>query len=160
VDVILESEDTPLHPPSARGDERRRQANRKPHVEYWHELLAYIDATYRKKFGRHYPWNNPTRKNLWNLARGYSSWEVMALWELYMECESWWARQTGWSVYGMIRDVGRLMDNPQLKQLAHEHEDGLAAGRSSHFATKRDIVASMFPNFACQLAVVKDTQVR
>jgi hypothetical protein len=41
--------------------------------------------TFRKKFGRHYPWNNLAGKNLWNLARGYSSWEVMALWGLYLE---------------------------------------------------------------------------
>jgi hypothetical protein len=73
VAVVLESEDTPLHPPSARGDKRRRQANEKPHVEYWRELLAHIDAAYREKFGRHYPWNNLARKNLWNLARGYLS---------------------------------------------------------------------------------------
>jgi hypothetical protein len=132
VDVILESQDTPLHPPSGRGDKRRRQANKKPHVEYWRELLAYIDAAYRKKFGRHYLWNNLARKNLWNLARGYSSWEVMALWDLYLASESWWAVQTTWSVYGIIRDAGRLMDDPRLKPLARKHEESLARRRCGH----------------------------
>ena len=117
-----------LHPPSgtAMGDERFRKENQKPHVEYWHKLLAYIDAAYRKKFGRHYPWSNLARKNIWNLARGYSAWDVMALWDLYLEGESWWARQTGWSVYGMIRDSGRLMDDSRFKEFANTHEDQLA----------------------------------
>jgi hypothetical protein len=126
VAVVLENQDTPLHPPSCRGDKRRRQANTRPHVEYWHELLAFIDAGYRKKFGRHYPWNNLARKNIFNLAMALTAWEVMALWDLYLESRSWWASQTGWSVYGMIRDQGRLMDDPRFKQLAAHHEEGLA----------------------------------
>jgi hypothetical protein len=109
-----------------RGRRGSRQANLKPHVEYWRELLAYIDAAYRKKFGRHYAWSNLARKNLRNLARVYSAWETMALWDLYLESESWWARKTGWSVYGMIRDQGRLMDDPRLKQLARKHQETLA----------------------------------
>jgi hypothetical protein len=112
--------------------------------------LAYIDATYRRKFGRHYPWNNLARKNAWNLARVHSPWRVMALWDLYLESESWWARQTGWSVYGMIREAGRLMDDPGFKQVAREHEERLATRRSSHFVTHRDIVGSLFPPFACE----------
>jgi len=130
VAVILRSESTPLHPPSdtARGDRRFRQANQKGRVEYWGNLLGYIDAAYRKKFGRHYPWNNLARKNLWNLARVHSTWRVMALWDLYLETDSWWAWGTGWSVYGMIRDTGRLMDESRFKHLADEHEGNLERG--------------------------------
>jgi len=126
--VIRKRQETPLHPP-CQGDKGLRQANQEPHVEYWHDLLAYIDSAYRKKFGRHYPWNNLARKNLWNLARGYSSWEVMALWDLYLPSKSWWAVQTTWSVYGMIRDTGRIMDDPRFKQLAFKHEENLAERR-------------------------------
>ena len=90
---------------------RHHHANPRPRVEYWHELLAYIDSAYVKKFGRHYPWSNLARKNVWNLARVHCAWRVMALWDLYIESESWWARQAGWSVYGMVRDAGRLMDS-------------------------------------------------
>jgi len=142
--VILESQDTPLHPPSGRGDKRRRQAKQKPHVEYWHELLAYIDAAYRKKFARHYQWNNLARKNLWNLARGYSAWEVMALWDLYLESESWWAVQTTWSVYGMIRDASRLMDDSRLKQRALMHEAHLATCRFAKHINTSDVFNSLF----------------
>jgi hypothetical protein len=123
VDVILNGEEPPLHLPHSRGGDRRvRQAKQKQHVEYWRELLAHVDATYRKQFGRHYPWSNLTRRNLSNLARVHSTCRVMALWDLYLESESWWARQTGWLAYGMIRDVSRLMDDPRLKQMAREHE--------------------------------------
>lgn len=115
------------------GDKMLRQANQKPRVEFWRDLLAHIDAAYRQKFKRHYPWNNLVRKNLWNLARAYSSWEVMALWDLYLESETWWACQTGWSVYGMIRDAGRLMDDPQFKQLAFNHEQQISKQCSGRF---------------------------
>jgi hypothetical protein len=120
--VVLRQETTPLHPPSGRGDKKIRQANQKPHVEYWREMLAYVDAAYRKRFGRHYRWNNLARRNLWNLARGYSAWDVMSLWDLYLSSSSCWAKQTGWSVYGMIRDMGHLIDDQQFKELARKHE--------------------------------------
>ena len=140
VAVIVESEDTPLHPPSGRGDKRRRQANQKPRVEYWHELLAHIDAGYRKKFGRHYAWNNLARKNLWNLARGYTAWEVMALWDLYLESESWWAVKTTWSVYGMIRDVGRLTDDSRFNRFTLTHEESLGRQRFGRFLKPGDVL--------------------
>lgn len=151
--VILECEDTPLHPPSGRGrgDRGIRQANQKPRVEYWRELLAYVDASYLKKFGRHYSWSNLGRKNLWNLARGYSSWEVMALWDLYLASETSWARKTGWSVYGMIRDVGRLLDKPCFKKIAAHHEENLALQRNGRFAKPRDVIdelTRLLPTFS------------
>jgi hypothetical protein len=141
VAVILKQKITPLHPPyGGKGDKRRRQAKQKPHVEYWRELLAYVDASYRKKFGRHYPWSNPARKNLWNLARSYSSWEVMALWDLYLASESWWAVKTTWSVYGMIRDAGRLLDDSRFKQLTLKYVESLAKQRCDQFSTAKDIL--------------------
>ena len=141
--VIRKGQETPLHPPYGRGDRGLRQANQKPHVEYWHELLAYVDAAYRKKFGRHYPWSNLARKNLWNLARVHRAWRVMALWDLYLEAESPWARRSGWSVYGMIRDTGRLMDDPRLKQLALRHEESLAKRRFGRFVSAGDILSHL-----------------
>jgi hypothetical protein len=114
-------------PPGRRG---RRQANPRPRVEYWHELLAHIDVGYVKRFGRHYPWSNLARKNLWHLSRVHSAWRVMALWDLYLESESVWARRTGWSVYGMIRDTGRLMEDRRFKRLATEREKRLRGSGS------------------------------
>jgi len=148
--VIRKGQETPLHPP-CQGDKRLRQANQKPHVEYWHELLAYIDSAYAKKLGRHYPWNNLVRKNLWNMARVHSAWGVMALWDLYLESESWWARRTGCSVYGMIRDAGRLMDDSRLKKLAANYEDGLAQYRIGMRIKTRDVFISLFSPSTCEL---------
>jgi hypothetical protein len=100
--------------------------------------LAYIDSAYVKKFGSHYPWSSLARKNIWSLARVHSPWRVMALWDLYLETESWWAHQTGWSVYGMARDAGRLMDDGRFKRLSSQLEENLAkaiqsAGRYPRF---------------------------
>src|SRR6266699_6786268 len=127
VGVTWKGEATPPSSLSGRGDKRRRQAIEKPHVEYWRELLAHIDLAYRKKFGRHYPWNNLARLNIHNLGRVHYAWRVMALWDLYLESESWWARRTGCSVYGMIRDAGRLMDDTRFRQLAGDHGEALAS---------------------------------
>ena len=150
--VIRKGQETPLHPP-CQGDKRLRQANQKPHVEYWHELLAYIDSAYAKKLGRHYPWNNLVRKNLWNFARAHSAWGVMALWDLYLETESRWAQRTGWSVYGMIRDAGRLMDDLRFKQLAAKHEEQLAIRRFGRFAKASDVLSRMKIFVSCLTAL-------
>jgi|SRR5712691_10168960 len=140
--VIRKSLETPLHPP-CQGDRRLRQANQKPHVEYWHELLAYIDSQYVKKFGQHYPWNNLARRNLWNIARAHSAWGVMAFWDLYLESESWWAVKTTWSVYGMMRDAGRLMDDSRFKQLAAKQEETLARQRYGRFGNSSDVIKEL-----------------
>ena len=58
----------------------------------------------------------------------------MALWDLYLAGESWWARQTGWSVYGMIRE----------KQLAKQCHGRLTK--------PRDVFNSLFSPSACKLA--------
>ena len=140
VAVSWKGQETPLHPPlRRRGDKGHRKAKRKAHVEYWHELLAYIDSTYVKKFGRHYPWNNLGRRNLYNMARVHAPWRVMALWELYLESKSWWARQTGWSVYGMMRDTGNLMDDSRFKDLGERHEKTLARRCQRRFAILVDL---------------------
>jgi hypothetical protein len=145
VAVIQKHQEPPLHLPHGNGggDKKRRQANQKQQVEYWRELLAYVDVSYRRKFGRHYPWNNLARKNLWNLARGYSAWEGMALWDMYLASKSWWALQTSWSVYGMVRDTSRLMDDPRLTRLARQHEENLAKQHFGHIVSASDVLSRM-----------------
>jgi hypothetical protein len=113
--------------------------NPKTRVEYWHELLSYIDAAFSKKFGRHYAWSNLARKNLWNLARVHSAWRVMALWDLYLHSESWWARQTGWSVYGMIRSLPHTLEDSHLKQFARKHEESLITRGRMKIAASRGL---------------------
>jgi hypothetical protein len=146
VAVIQKGQEPPLHLPhdDGGGDKRRRQASQKPHVGFWREMLAYIDAAYLKKFGRHYPWSNLARKNLWYLARVHSAAGVMALFDLYLESNSWWAKQTAWSVYGIIRDTGRLMDDRRLKQLAFVHEESLAQDRYGKQVKTSDVFNSLF----------------
>jgi hypothetical protein len=120
------------------------RTNPRPRVEYWHELLAYIDSAYVKKFGRHYPWSNLARKNVWNLARVHSTWRVMALWDLFLESSSWWARRTAWSVYGMVRDTGRLMDDPRFKKLLAKHEEGLVQHRLARRIERTEALSHFF----------------
>ena len=141
--VLQKYKETPLHPPYTRGDKGPRKANQKPHVEYWRELLAYIDSSYRKKFGKHYPWSNLARKNLWNLARVHSAWGVMALWDLYLERESEWARRTAWSAYGLTRDAGWLIEGPHFKEISRNHEGNLASLRYGHFATPQEALCCL-----------------
>jgi hypothetical protein len=113
--------------------------------------LAHIDAAYRKKFEQQYPWSNLARKNLWNLARVFSSWEVMALWDLYLASDSWWAVQTSWSVYGMIRDVGYLIDDSRFKRIATKHEDQLIEAHYGKHTMPKELYDSLFQYSACKL---------
>ena len=142
--VIRKGQETPLHPPyRRRGDERGSPVEPETTRRILAATLAYVDSAYVRKLGSHYPWTNLARKNLWNLASLYSAWGVLALWDLYLESESDWARRTGWSVYGMIRDSGRLVDQPNFKQLASRHEEELAIQRYGQFATVKDFLRSM-----------------
>src|SRR5947209_341726 len=66
-----------------------------------------------------------------------------------------WARRTAWSVYGMIRDMGRLMDDARFKQFSSEHEERLAAvwpvsssgiSKMRRFRAGKSSVAGMVPS--------------
>jgi hypothetical protein len=74
----------------------------------------------------------------------------MALWDLYLESESWWARKTGWSVYGMICDAGRLLDDSSLKKLAANYEEGLDQHCLGGGVKTIDLFTSLFPGGSAQ----------
>ena len=61
-----------------------------------------------------------------------------------------WPYQSGSSVYGMIRNVGRLMDDPRFKPLAAKHEEQLAIRRFGRFAK-----ASRFSQCGIELAGIE-----
>src|SRR5712691_3585079 len=50
--------------------------------------------------------------------------------------------RTGWSVYGMIRDAGRLMDDSRFKQVAGKHEGQLAEQRFGKLTRPNDLFNS------------------
>jgi hypothetical protein len=72
------------------------------------------------------------------------------LWDLYLKSESWWAQQTGWSVYGMIRVAGKVLHDSRLKQIAAQHEENLAKLRYGRFATHNALFNSLFMQSACK----------
>jgi len=43
----------------------------------------------------------------------------------------------------MIRDAGRLTDDPRFERLALKHEESLAKGRFGRFAKPRDILTRL-----------------
>jgi len=69
----------------------------------------------------------------------------------YLDTDSWWASRTGCSVYGMIRDTGRLMDDLRLKQLAAKHEETLATHSFGKHIKTSDVFNSLFRWSACEL---------
>jgi len=58
-------------------------------------------------------------------------------------------REPGRSVYGMIRNVGRLLDDPRLKQLVLKHDERLAKQCYGRFPKPSDVFSSLFPHSAC-----------
>jgi hypothetical protein len=57
----------------------------------------------------------------------------MALWDVYLEGKSPWALRTRWGVYGMIRETGRLTDDPRFKRRFLRHDEDLATQRYGRF---------------------------
>ena len=66
-----------------------------------------------------------------------------------------WPYQSGSSVYGMIRNVGRLLDDARFKQFSSEHEERLAAvwpvsssgiSKMRRFRAGKGSVAGMVPS--------------
>jgi hypothetical protein len=75
----------------------------------------------------------------------------MALWDSYLAGESWWAVKTNWSVYGMIRDAGRLMDDARFKGIGVTHMERIAKRRFGSHIELTNVFQSLFPPSACWL---------
>ena len=103
--------------------ERERYMDEK--IINWHEIFRHINDSWKKLHGRNYNWDMAARKILANAARKYSVPDLMAMWDIYMKTTGFWKRSTGGSVYGMVRDVERILDHPEFKPLSRVYRDKL-----------------------------------
>ena len=88
----------------------------------WHDIFRHINRRWAVVHGQNYPWNNADRKVLANTARKYGAPAILAMFDLYFQSGSAWDIRTKGSIYGMVRDGGRLRDDPRFKALYREHE--------------------------------------
>lgn len=91
----------------------------------WHEIFRHINASWEKLHGRKYNWDMSARKILANAARKYNVPDLMAMWDIYMKTSGFWKKSTGGSVYGMVRDVQRILDHADFKPLSRKYRDKL-----------------------------------
>jgi hypothetical protein len=106
--------------PNRKPRERRAAGGR---IAYWHDLFRHINGSWLKLHGRLYPWNDADRKILANTARKYTAPAVMAMWNLYQAAPGYWHKATAGYLYGMVRDSGRLLDDPKFKPLRRYFEN-------------------------------------
>lgn len=128
LDVREETTRTPLAPLPGANDfsnatkKRRRTART---IEYWQPLVDHINSSWITKKKAPYPWSPFEYAQLSQLTRIYQAWGVMALWDLYLVTETYWAKQTRYMIEGLKRDVGVLVDQPRWKDLCKQYEEKL-----------------------------------
>lgn len=86
-------------------------------IHFWHDLFRHVNGSWFKTHGQTYPWNNRDRKVMANAARKYGAATIMAMWTLYQAQPAAWHKLTGGTIYGMVRDSGRLLDLPRFKSM-------------------------------------------
>lgn len=101
----------------------------------WQDMIDYMDRTWATKKGvKHYPWKGRDFKTLAGLANNFGAAGVMALWDLYLEGNSYWGLKTGLMFDGLIYDVGLLLDNKRYKHILAGHEKKIDKNAGLHDA--------------------------
>lgn len=96
----------------------RQRPTRTTAIEFWHDIFRHINIHAAEP----YPWQNSDRKILANAARKYGAAQVMAMWDFYISPENSWTKSTGKTIYGMVRDSARILDQAGFKTLARDYE--------------------------------------
>lgn len=111
----------PISPPSPRPSRKPKGAA----IEFWKELVEHINAGWMMRKKAAYPWDDYEFKKLRSLAKIYQAHGVMALWDVYMQIETYFGKLTGYMLDGLKKDVGVIVDQPQWKPLAAKYEKQL-----------------------------------
>lgn len=94
---------------------------------YWQPLIDHIYTGWmRKKNGLQYPFRAAEMKQLKLATRNYPEWQLMALWDEFINSENDWIKKTGYSINGFLGCIVWLVDAPGWKARAREYEEKIA----------------------------------
>ncbi len=90
---------------------------------YFHSMVEHINFTWKKKKQSGYFFRGRDFKELKNLTRIYPEWQVMALWDVYLQQDNnEWINENGFSLNGFYACLPWLVDDPNWKYHAKEYE--------------------------------------
>lgn len=119
--VSIETPDcTPLPEAGQGAHATARKRARRVRPEYIRDVRRHIEQSFKARTDRYFQWTGLYRANLRTMMGVYTAWEIMALWDLYIE-----ASRNVYRLYYMEREAVFLMDDPRFKELSRKHEEFL-----------------------------------
>lgn len=100
----------------------RRSIRRRRRPDYIRDVRRLIEASWLAKVGQRWRWTPVDREYLYQLALRRPAWEIMALWDCYLERPWHECHVTHFCEPGVI---DWLLDNPRFKSLAAMYMDRL-----------------------------------
>ena len=87
-------------------------------------MVDHIDLTWRKakKSDTGYPFHGRDFKDLKHFVGYYQEWGMMALWDIWIETATPWAKSTGLSLGAFFKSLPGLVDRKDWKIRAAAHE--------------------------------------
>lgn len=89
---------------------------------YWKEMISHINDSWKKQKGNGYPFLGKDFKNLKNMTEIYPEWQLMSLWDVFMEAKSDWFDEAGKSISIFLSCLPWLVDDKRWKSRAREYE--------------------------------------
>ena len=95
-----------------------RKRIRRPRPEYIRDVRRYITAAWLKHSGQEFNWSPLARENLYRMALTFRAWELMAMWDIYLE-----RPRVIYSVFYMGKVAAQIVADPRFKAIASKHEE-------------------------------------
>lgn len=93
---------------------------------YFHPMIEHINFTWKRKKGHGYPFRGRDFKELKTMTRNFPEWQLMALFDVFMEHESEWVSESGHSINAFLACIPWLVDDATWKMRARGYEVKLA----------------------------------
>jgi uncharacterized protein YdaU (DUF1376 family) len=140
----------PVVPSTGPGSHKKRQiaTDARNAIENWQDLVDHIDQAWKTKKGAPYPWDGQEFKKLHALAKTYQAAGVMAMFDLYMQIQTYFGKLTGYTLDGLRRDIGVIVDDPRWKPLSKSYDDKLneAVKPEPGMGNTKELIAGLAQN--------------
>lgn len=111
----VSSREFPKETPSQAPQTGQRRSRRRPRAEFIRDIRRLVVTSWLAKTGQQWRWTAYDRECLYQLAMRIPAWEIMALWDCYID-QPWRECTIPHFVQGFVLD--RLRDDVRAKTLA------------------------------------------
>lgn len=103
--------DLTLPNPTKPTEPKKTSADKPAGPQFWKEMIEHLDKSWsHKKRGARYPWSGKDFAHLKRILRIYQPFDVMALWDLYINSYDEFASKQGYNIPEFVRQIPRLID--------------------------------------------------